>query len=288
MTRLGIFILWLLHFLPLAVLARLGAGAGLLFMAIDAKRRNIARTNLRLCFPDLGEVARESRLREHFKAVGRGALEHGLMFWASQERLERLVRFAGLEHWQAVGGRPAILLVPHFAAFVMGPLRFSIEHPVVSMYSRQKNRAVDELLLRGRSRFGRTRLWCREDGLRPLVKALREGFHFVYLPDQDLGARDSVFVPFFGVKAATVTALPRLAKLGNAVVLPLVTRQLAGGGGYEARFYPAWEDFPSDDLEADVRRMNAFIEARVLEMPEQYWWLHRRFKTRPPGEPKIY
>ncbi|HEX6829876.1 MAG TPA: lipid A biosynthesis acyltransferase, partial [Burkholderiales bacterium] len=99
---------------------------------------------------------------------------------------------------------------------------------------------------------------------------------------------DSVFVPFFGVKAATVTALPRLAKLGDAVVLPLVTRQLAGGRGYEARFHSAWDNFPSDDLEADVRRMNAFIEERVLEMPEQYWWLHRRFKTRPPGEPKIY
>lgn len=288
MTRLGIFILWVLHFLPLAVLARLGAAAGLLFMALDKKRRNIAATNLRLCFPDTDEDARNRLLRTHFKAVGRGVLEHSLMFWASRERLERLVRFEGLENWQAVRGRPAILLVPHFAGFVLGPLRFSIEHDVVSMYSRQKNRTVDELLLKGRSRFGKARLWCREDGLRPLVKALREGFTFIYLPDQDLGARDSVFVPFFGVNAATVTALPRLAKLGNAVVLPLITRQLAGGEGYEARFYPAWRGFPSDDLEADVRRMNAFIEERVLEMPEQYWWLHRRFKTRPPGEPKIY
>ncbi|HEX6828627.1 MAG TPA: lipid A biosynthesis acyltransferase, partial [Burkholderiales bacterium] len=131
MTRFGIFILWLLHFLPLAVLARLGAAAGLLFMAIDKKRRNIARTNLRLCFPNLDESARQRLLREHFKAVGRGALEHSLMFWASQGRLERLVRFEGLEHWEAVRGRPVILLVPHFAGFIMGPLRFSIEHPVV-------------------------------------------------------------------------------------------------------------------------------------------------------------
>jgi KDO2-lipid IV(A) lauroyltransferase len=288
MTRFGILVLWLLHFLPLAVLARIGMGAGLLFMALVRRRREIACTNLRLCFPQFDEAAREQLLRGHFKAVGRGILEHGLMFWASRERLLRIVRFEGLEHWEAVRGRPVILLVPHFAAFTMGPLRFSAEHEVVSMYSRQKNRTVDELLLRGRSRFGKARLWCREDGLRPLVKALREGFNFIYLPDQDLGARDSVFAPFFGVKAATVTALPRLAKLGNAVVLPLVTRQLAGGEGYEARFYPAWQDFPSDDLEADVRRMNAFIEERVLEMPEQYWWLHRRFKTRPPGEPKIY
>lgn len=288
MTRLGIFLLWLLHLLPLAVLARLGAGAGLLFMALGRRRREIARTNLRLCFSRLDEAARERLLREHFKAVGRGILEHGLMLWASRERLQRLVRVEGLEHWEAARERPVILLVPHFAGFPMGPLRFSIEHEVVSMYSRQKSRAVDELLLKGRLRFGKARLWCREDGLRPLVKALREGFTFIYLPDQDLGARDSVFVPFFGVQAATVNALPRLAKLGDAAVVPVVTHQLPGGQGYLARFYPAWEDYPTGDLEADVRRMNAFIEERVLEMPEQYWWLHRRFKTRPPGEPGIY
>jgi KDO2-lipid IV(A) lauroyltransferase len=202
--------------------------------------------------------------------------------------VERFVRLEGLEHWQAVCGRPVILLAPHFVGLDMGGIRFSVDFQVVSMYSRQKNRRVDELLLHGRTRFGKSRLWCREDGLRPLVKALKERLAFYYLPDQDLGARDSVFVPFFGVKAATVTALPRLAKLGDAVVLPLVTRQLAPGEGYAARFYPAWEDFPSGDLEADVRRMNAFIEERVREMPEQYWWLHRRFKTRPPGESKIY
>jgi KDO2-lipid IV(A) lauroyltransferase len=104
----------------------------------------------------------------------------------------------------------------------------------------------------------------------------------------DLGSRDSVFVPFFGVPAATVTGLSRIARLAGAVVVPAVTRQLPGAGGYVLQFYPAWTDFPSDDLSADVRRMNEFIEERVREMPEQYFWLHKRFKTRPPGEEKFY
>ncbi|HSD60010.1 MAG TPA: lysophospholipid acyltransferase family protein [Burkholderiales bacterium] len=288
MIRLGIFLLWLLHFLPLAVLARLGAGAGLLFMALDARRRDNARTNLRLCFPRLGEGERQRLLRGHFKAFGRGILERGLTFWSSKERLRRIVRCEGVEHWEAVRGRPVILLVPHFVGLDIGGIRLSIDYEGVSMYSRQRNRAVDALLLRSRLRFGKTRLWRRQEGLRPLVTYLREGIPFYYLPDQDMGGKTSMFVPFFGVPAATITALPRLAKLGDAVVVPLVTRQLPGGRGYVARFYPAWENFPSDDLEADVRRMNAFIEERVREMPEQYWWLHRRFKTRPPGEPKLY
>jgi KDO2-lipid IV(A) lauroyltransferase len=288
MTRFGILVLRLLHRLPPSLQAGVGAGIGALYRGLDRKRWRITLTNLGLCFPQLPQAERERIARGHFRALGRSVVDHGVLWWGSQEQVERFVRLEGLEHWQAVCGRPVILLAPHFVGLDMGGIRFSVDFQVVSMYSRQKNRRVDELLLHGRTRFGKSRLWCREDGLRPLVKALKERLAFYYLPDQDLGARDSVFVPFFGVKAATVTALPRLAKLGDAVVLPLVTRQLAPGEGYAARFYPAWEDFPSGDLEADVRRMNAFIEERVREMPEQYWWLHRRFKTRPPGESKIY
>ena len=121
-----------------------------------------------------------------------------------------------------------------------------------------------------------------------MVKALKRGESFYYLPDMDLGARDSVFVPFCGVPAATITGLSRIARLGGAVVVPCVTRQLPGAAGYVVRFYPAWRDFPSGDLEADARQMNAFIEERVREMPEQYYWLHKRFKTRPAGEADPY
>jgi KDO2-lipid IV(A) lauroyltransferase len=131
-------------------------------------------------------------------------------------------------------------------------------------------------------------LFSRHHGVRSVVKAIRRGLPFYYLPDMDFGARDSIFVPFFGVPAATVTGLSRIARMAGAVVVPVVTRQLPGAGGYRVRFFPAWRDFPSGDLERDARRMNDFIEERVLEMPEQYFWLHKRFKTRPAGEAKYY
>jgi KDO2-lipid IV(A) lauroyltransferase len=131
-------------------------------------------------------------------------------------------------------------------------------------------------------------LVSRQDGIRPLVRVMREGLPFYYLPDMDFGPRDSVFVPFFGVPTATITGLSRIARLAGAAIVPVATRQLPGGRGYVVQFYPAWENFPTDDPQADARRMNAFIEERVREMPEQYHWLHKRFKTRPPGVERVY
>jgi KDO2-lipid IV(A) lauroyltransferase len=147
---------------------------------------------------------------------------------------------------------------------------------------------MDALMLHGRTRFSESPMFSRHDGVKPVLRAIKNGLPFYYLPDQDYGPRDALFVPFFGIPAATVSALPRIARLANAQVVPVVTRQLPGGRGYVARCYPAWENFPSDNLEADVARMNAFIEDRVREMPAQYLWLHRRFKTRPPGAAGLY
>jgi KDO2-lipid IV(A) lauroyltransferase len=121
-----------------------------------------------------------------------------------------------------------------------------------------------------------------------VARAIKAGYPFYYLPDMDFGARDSIFVSFFEATAATITGLSRLARLTGARVVPLVTTQLPGTDGYVMQFYPAWDDFPSDDIVADTRRMNAFIEARILEMPEQYYWVHKRFKTRPAGEASVY
>jgi KDO2-lipid IV(A) lauroyltransferase len=199
-----------------------------------------------------------------------------------------VIRLEGLEHWQAVRDRPVIWFAPHFVGLDMGGTRLAAEFAASSMYSRQRNPVLDAILYHGRTRFVMPRLLSRQDGLRPLVRAMREGLPFYYLPDMDFGLRDSVFVPFFGVTTATITGLSRIAKLAGAAVVPVVTRQLPGGQGYVLRFYPAWADFPTEDVEADVRRMNAFIEERVLEMPEQYHWLHKRFKTRPPGVERIY
>jgi KDO2-lipid IV(A) lauroyltransferase len=288
MTRLAIFLLWLLHFLPLPLLAALGRGIGVLIYALVRERRNVALVNLGLCFPEWDERTRKQVARRHFQAFGRAFVEHGLLWWSSKERLQRLIRVEGLEHWQAVAGKPVIWLAPHFVGLDMGGTRIITEWRGASVYSHQKDPLVDRLLLRGRTRFVKPVLFSRQDGIRPVVRALRNGLPLYYLPDMDLGGRDSIFVPFFGVPTATVTGLSRVARLARAVVVPAVTRQLPGGAGYVLKFYPAWTGFPTDHVAADVRRMNAFIEERVREMPEQYFWLHKRFKTRPPGEAKVY
>ena len=281
-------VLWLLHFLPLGLLAALGRAVGLLLYCVAFRRRRVADTNLRLCFPSWSDTRRSRVARAHFQALARSFLERGLAWWAPRERLERLIRVEGKEHWQAVAHRPTIWLAPHFVGLDMGGVRLSMEGEAVSVYSRQKDPVIDAMLYHGRTRFVMPQLISRQEGMRGVIRALRRGLPFYYLPDMDFGERDSIFVPFFGVPAATITGLSRLAQLADAVVVPALTRQLPGSQGYELKFYPAWSDFPSGDVVADTRRMNEFIEQRVLEMPEQYYWVHRRFKTRPPGEPKIY
>ena len=288
MTRLGLGLIWLLHWLPLALLAPLGRAAGLLLYALAGERRRVVLTNLRLCFPDLLEQQRVQLARNHFAVFTRSLLEHGILWWGSRERVLRMVRVEGLEHWLAVRERPVIWLSPHFVGLDMGGIRLTAEFPLVSVYSKQKNPVFDAVLLHGRTRLGPTELYSRQDGIRPVAKAIKKGLPFYYLPDMDFGERDSMFVPFFGVPAATITGLARIAAMTGAVVVPAVTTQLPGGDGYVLRFYPAWDHYPGGDLAANTRRMNAFIEERVREMPEQYYWLHKRFKTRPAGEERIY
>lgn len=288
MIRVGLAVMWLLHLLPLSLLARVGRAVGLLAYALARERRHVTLTNLRLCFPHLGEAERRRIARLHFQVVARAFLEHVYLWWSSKESIQRLVRVEGLEHWEAVRGKPVIWLAPHFAGLDMGGSRITTEWKGISVYSKQKNPAFDRIVLNGRTRFVTPVLFSRQDGIRPVVKAMREGLPLYYLPDMDFGARDALFVPFFDMPAATITGLSRMARLARAVVVPAVTRQLPGGQGYVLTFYPAWENFPTDDVMADTRRMNAFIEERVREMPAQYYWVHKRFKTRPPGEVSPY
>ena len=288
LTRLGIGLLWLLHFLPLAVLARIGAFAGSALRMLGRERREVARTNLRLCFPEWDEQRREVVLRAHFRAVGRSILEATIAWWASEARLRRLVRIEGEEHARALGSRRVIFLVPHFVGIELEGLRMSMDYKGMAVYSHQKNRVFDAFLVRVRSRFPGTRMVARQEGVKTLLRGFKDGLGLQLSPDLDLGPRDAVFVPFFGVRAATVTALSRLARLTGAAVVPVVVRQLPGGAGYVMRMYPAWEAYPGTTPEEDTRRMNAFIEERVREMPEQYYWLHKRFKTRPEGEESVY
>jgi KDO2-lipid IV(A) lauroyltransferase len=285
---LGVGFLWLLHWLPLSLQAAVGNALGGLVARLPGRRRHIVATNLALCFPEAPEATRQRWLRQTFQASARAALEHGLLWWGSDARVRRLIQIDNPEAARGDGVRPVIWLAPHFVGLDMGGVRLTMDQTIVSMYAQARNPVSDKYMRHGRTRFSDIVLIERHQGIKATLQAIKSGLPFYYLPDQDHGRLNAVFAPFFGVPAATVAALPRLAKLTGAQIVPVITRQLPGGQGYRVRFYPPWANFPSGDLDADVARMNAFIEDRIREMPAQYLWLHRRFKTRPTGEPSLY
>ncbi len=284
MTRLVLFLLWLIHWLPLPGQAALGRLLGRLLYRFGRERRHVALTNLGLCFPHLRATERSALARRHFEMFGRSFVERGLLWWAPPERIRRLARIFGLERIPA--DRPVILLAPHFVGLDVGWTRLTLERDMVSIYANQKNRLFNAALYRGRLRFGSSVLLSRQEGARRAIRAMQAGKPFYYLPDLDYGSRDTIFAPFFGVPAATITGLSRLARLTGAAVMPVITRMEADG--YTIDIGAPWEGFPGESIEADTRRMNAYIEAEILKMPEQYLWLHKRFKTRPPGEQRLY
>ncbi len=272
--------------LPYAWLRRIGNVGGILLYWGARERRRIADINLRLCFPQMPASERRAIIRAHCQFFARSFLDRFVLWYRPVEEIKRMVRLVDLHHFEAHAGQPVILLAPHFLGMDAGGTRLTIDHTMFTMFANQKNKVFNEAMREGRSRFSGAVLLSRQDGLRGAIRKLRECVPFYFLPDMDLGARDSLFVPFFGVPAATVPSVGRLAQLTGARVIPCVTRMT--DEGYETRFYPAWEDYPGEDLEQATRRMNAFIEERVLEMPAQYLWTHKRFKTRPPGEPDLY
>jgi KDO2-lipid IV(A) lauroyltransferase len=292
LTRLAVGLLWLLQFLPARPLARVGEALGRIAYHLVASRRRVCLKNLELCFPWLAERERVALARDTFAAFGRSVVERAVLWWGSAERIERMVRIEpdGFDEALRVldSGRPLILFAPHFVGLDAGAARLSMERAAVSMYARQKDRYLDQFVRGRRNRFKPVTLLSRQEGVRGLVREMATGKPCYYLPDLDFGRRNSVFVPFFGVPAATITGLAGLARLSGAKVMPVVTEMLAPGEGYIVRIYPAWEGYPSGDDAADARRMNAFIETRVRQRPEQYHWLHKRFKTRPSGEPRFY
>ncbi|NJD34987.1 MAG: lipid A biosynthesis acyltransferase [Betaproteobacteria bacterium] len=286
MIRITLALMWLLHWLPLPVLAVFGRALGLVFYVLVRERRHSTLTNLRLCFPQLSPAERSALARRHLMTIGRTLLELGVWWWASPQRIRRLVTIEHPERLAVRDGRPLILFAPHFAGLEAGGIRLSMEFTVVTVYAKAKNPVFDRAVRRGRERFNKCVLISRREGLKKVLRPLRAGMPFYYLPDMDFGRKESVFVPFFGVPAATTTGMSRLAKATGATVLPVITRMV--GKGYVVSIGEPWQDYPTDDAEADARRMNAFLETEVMKSPEQYYWLHKRFKTRPLGEKGVY
>lgn len=285
--RLLIVLMWLLHWLPLPLLGRFGEAVGSLMFILIPKRRKIALANLRLCMPELSEAERRTIARQHFQGYARSIFERALLWWAPIPRLRRLIHIEPAVPQADMESGPTILLCPHFVCLDVAGVAARVV-PLSTIYVPQKNKAFDDLLRRGRERFGPVRLITRKEGIKPILRALRDGYPYFMLPDMDFGEKDAEFVPFFGVPAATLTALPRLAATTKAKVIPVVATFLPNYQGWRVVFYPAWENYPGDDILEATRRMNAFIEERVREAPAEYFWTHKRFKTRPAGEPSLY
>ena len=286
--RLLLGLMWLLHWLPLPLLGRFGTLVGSLLFALLRTRRRIALTNLRLAMPALSEAERVTLARQHFQAYSRSVWERAILWWASPARLRRLIQVEPQVPLEAIAAGPTILLCPHFVCLDVAGVAVMLETSLCSIYVRQKNEAFDEVLRRGRSRFRPVQLFSRKEGVKPIIRAMRGGLPYFMLPDMDFGDKDAAFVPFFGVPAATLTAPGRIAAATGAAVIPVVATFLPGYAGWKVTFYPAWDNYPGDDLVESARRMNAFIEERVREAPAEYFWTHKRFKTRPPGERSPY
>lgn len=287
LSRVGIGFMRLLAHLPLAWVRALGRALGWLLFAMAVARRRVVQVNLRLCFPGRAERELRDIALQTFVHFAQAWLDRGWLWHGSADTLRRRLRLCGaLQELQ--GDQPTVIFAPHFVGLDAGwtALTQQLARSFTTIYSNQVDPTLDRWILQGRSRFGAPRLFGRDDGLKPVVQALRAGQPLYLLPDMNITRQESVFVPFYGVATATLTSLSRFARLGRAKVVPVVTELTASG--YDVHVKPAWPDFPTDDLEADAANMNRHLQAYIDRMPNQYYWVHKRFKVRPAGVPPVY
>ena len=291
MTRFWIACWFALGRLPFPVYRALTASVcallTLLLLLFAAERRRVAMTNLALCFPEKSFARRLAWTARHIHLYLQTFLDRGWLWQADPAVVRSRVRVLNPEALAAVDlATPTIFLAPHFLGLDAAWTRLCLDIDMVTMYSNQKNPSLNSLILNGRSRLGAPLLLSRQQGIRPLISAMRQGKPLYYLPDMDFGERDSVFVTFFGVQAATVTAVARLSKMLKAQVVPVTTRYVHGR--YDITVHPPLANFPREDEVESTQAINHAIESWVLDNTVQYLWLHKRFKTRPEGQPRIY
>lgn len=286
--RLGVwFMRQVLARLPLPVLRAMGRGLGQVLYVLAAPRRRVALRNLELCFPQATAAQRQAWARETFVVFCQTWLDRSWLWAAPRAVVEQRVQLAGALH-ELDGDMPTIIFAPHFYGMDAGGLALPLrtQRAFTSIFSTHPDPAVDAWFMAGRQRFGDVRMLNRADGVKPILSNLRKGGLLYLLPDMDFGPGESIFAPFFGVPTATVPSLSRFARLGRAKVLGMYTRMTPSG--YVAELTPAWAGFPTEDVEADTARMNRELESAIATMPGQYYWVHKRFKTRPEGVPSVY
>lgn len=273
--------------LPLPVVRGMGWVMGHVLLWLVPKRRKVARVNLQRCFPGMANQDLARLLRQHFVRFAQAWLDRGWLWMAPEATVRQRVRLVGAVG-ELQGDMPTLVFGPHFVGLDAAWMAMLLHVPrrCCGLYAKQEDVLIDAWMAEGRQRFGQPLVVPKGDGVKPLAKALRQGMPLYLLPDMDHGLRDSVWATFFGQSAATLTSLPRLAGLGKAKVVAV--RAELTPHGYDVHVLPAWANYPTEDTLADVQRMNHELERMVSQQPDQYFWVHKRFKTRPPGEPSFY
>ena len=282
-----VFFMRLLAYLPLPLLRAMGSALGAVLYALAWRRRAVVHANLKACFPQLEPAQRDAIARRHFRLFAQSLLDRSWLWHAPLQVLHRRIGFAGALH-ELDDPQPLIFLAPHMVGLDVGGVVVTALRQITTacIYVPLTHAWAEQWMVQGRNRSGHVLSIARKDGPQPVLRGLRKGIRLHLSPDMDFGAEGALWVPFYGVPAATVPALSRFAKLGRARVCTLVSRLVPGG--YEVHLSEAWTDFPSEDLQADTLRMNDAIQAWIDQDPAQYYWVHKRFKTRPPGAPPIY
>ena len=281
-------VMWGLAQFPYWLQRGVGNLVGCLLYVSAGRRRRIAQRNLKHCFPDQTRTEHARLLRAHFAALGMAFVELGMTYWGSDAGLRRLVKVRGLEHLERAltAGKGVILLGSHFTTMELGLRFLSLYQACQMMYRKNNNPLLEHIIHHGRSRHP-GQVFPRED-VRRLYRSLKANLVVWYAPDQNYGRKHSVFASFFDQPAATITTTARFAAKSGSPVLPLVQYRLPGNQGYEVVVGPMLKDFPLGDDEADARRVNEVVENQIRVAPEQYLWVHRRFKTQPEGGPNLY
>ncbi|WP_018862542.1 MULTISPECIES: lysophospholipid acyltransferase family protein [unclassified Thioalkalivibrio] len=282
-------VVWVLQEMPRPAVHALARGLGRLIRKGAGRSRAVVERNLELCFPEMTPAEREKRMEAYYRYQAQTVLDYGLLWFGKPGQHAARIRVEGLEHYERLqaAGTPVIILAPHSLALDYGGVRMSQMYDGVSFAKPMKNPVLEWINHRSRTRYSGD-IFAREQGLRPAIRQLRRGRFFYYLPDEDLGAEGAVFVDFFGVPKATLTALGRLARMSKAAVLPSFVWYDSVADQYVMRLWPPLEGFPSGDDHADTRQMNQAIERGVTQAPAQYLWSMRLFRTRPEGEPPLY
>ncbi len=285
-AALGLFRLLVL--LPYPWQLRMGAALGDLSRYLLPRRRRIVTTNIAMAFPHLSSEQQRQLVKSALRNSGVAVFETLLSWWASEEWLKSRYRIEGMEHLQEAWkeGKGVILLGGHFTSMILCGRMLATELPFQILVKRAKNPLFEAIMRHYREKYYEGIIDSHD--LRAMLRALKENRVCWYAPDQDFGRRHAIFAPFMGVPTATLTITARLARLSGAPVLPIGYRRLPEGKGYRITISPPLQDFPSGDALRDATRINQLIENQVREIPDQYLWAHRRFKTRPPGEPRFY